>query len=249
MVDERIARRRAQVRSERRWVRLRRTLLVSSVVVAVVAVVWFEGSEHATILAVEVVGTSRADRDDVTEASGLRLGDPAFRVRPAVVVREVERLALVRTATVRRSGGRTVLIEVNEREPVYAAVHRADAIMVDREGVVIARGRESGLPLVRLATPPPPPGELVAAHAALSNAHRAWTGLSGPLRSRVVGMDAPDEDGLEMLIDTGQIVRFGRAEQLEEKIRALGAILDDVAGSEVVLIDVRVPGFPVVRID
>jgi hypothetical protein len=62
-------------------------------------------------------------------------------------------------------------------------------------------------------------------------------------------MRAPNIDGLEMTLDTGQIVRFGRAELLEEKIRALGAILDDVAGSEVVLIDVRVPGFPVVRID
>jgi hypothetical protein len=45
------------------------------------------------------------------------------------------------------------------------------------------------------------------------------------------------------------LVRFGRAELLEEKVRAMGAILDDVAGSEVTVIDVRVPAFPVVRID
>jgi hypothetical protein len=62
-------------------------------------------------------------------------------------------------------------------------------------------------------------------------------------------MRAPNEDGLEILLEDGLIVRFGRAEMMADKVRALGAILDDVAGSEVTLIDVRVPGFPVVRID
>jgi cell division septal protein FtsQ len=249
MIDERIARRRAEVRSGRRRARLRRTLLVTSLAAIIAVGVWFEGSEHATILAVEVVGTSRLEHDSVIDASGLLVGDPALRVRPSAIVRDVERLTMVRAASVRRSGFRNVIIQVDERAPIYTAVHRSDAVLVDRDGVVIDRGREVGLPVVRLSSPPPEPGGLVAAHAALSNAHRAWTGLSGPLRSRVVGMDAPDEDGLELSLDTGQVVRFGRAEQLEEKIRALGAILDDVAGSEIVLIDVRVPGFPVVRID
>jgi hypothetical protein len=249
MVDERIARRRAEVRSERRRARLRRTMLVALIGVLVGAGVWLEQSEHATVLDVRVLGTVRLDPMTVGEVSGVALGDAALRVRSAAIVREVERLTLVRTATVRRPGLRTVIIDVRERAPIYNAEHRTTSVLVDRDGVVVDRGREAGLPTVRLVTPPPAPGELVFSHAALANAHRAWAGLSGPLRSRVVGMDAPDEDGLEMLLDTGEIVRFGRAELLEEKIRALGAILDDVAGSEVVLIDVRVPGFPVVRID
>ena len=249
MVDERIARRRAEVRSERRRARLHRTLLVLLLGALVGAGVWFEQSDHATVLDVQVVGTARLDPEDIVEISGVIEGDAALRVRPSAIVREIEQLTLVRTASVRRPGLRTIVIDIRERAPVYTAVHRTDSVLVDRDGVVVDRGREVGLPVVRLVSPPPSPGALVASHAALANAHRAWTGLSGPLRSRVVEMDAPDEDGLEMLLDTGQTVRFGRAELLEEKIRALGAILDDVAGSEVVLIDVRVPGFPVVRID
>ena len=62
-------------------------------------------------------------------------------------------------------------------------------------------------------------------------------------------MAAPDEDGLELTLDDGIVVRFGRAELMEEKVRALGAVLDDVAGTEVTLVDVRVPGFPIVRVD
>jgi len=218
-------------------------------VVLVGVVVWFDGSEHATVLDVEVTGASRSDPQEVIAASGVGVGDAALRLRPSSIARDVERLTLVRSATVRRPGLRTVVIEVHERAPVYTVVYRTSELLVDRDGIVIARGGEPGLPVVQVLTPPPQPGELVASHAALANAHRAWTGLSGPLRSRVVGMRAPNVDGLELQLDTGQNVRFGRAEQLEEKIRALGAILDDVAGSEVFVIDVRVPGFPVVRID
>jgi cell division septal protein FtsQ len=249
MVDERIARRRAEVRASRRAQRLRRTLLVLLTIVLIGVAVWFEQSEHATVLEVQVAGVVRLEVEDVIGTSGLRVGEAALRVRPAVVARDVQELSLVRSVTVRRPGLRTIVIEVTERAPVYTVLYRTSAVLVDRDGVVIDRGQDEALPVVRVVTPPPAPGGLVAAHAALANAHRAWTGLSGPLRSRVVAMDAPDEDGLEMVLDTGQVVRFGRAEQLEEKVRAMGAILDDVAGSEVVLIDVRVPGFPVVRID
>jgi len=249
MVEERIARRRAEVRTERRLARLRRTLLITALLLLVGVGVWFEGSEHATVVDVQVEGLSRLTRQDVIAVSGVGVGDAALRVRPTSVAREVEGLTLVRSAVVRRPGLRTIVIDVQERAPVYTVAYRTTGVLVDRDGIVIARGSGHGLPQVRVVTPPPVPGDLVAAHEALANAHRAWTGLSGPLRSRVVAMRAPNVDGLEMVLDTGQVVRFGRAEQLEEKVRALGAILDDVAGSEVLLIDVRVPGFPVVRID
>lgn len=249
MVDERIASRRAEVRAARRWVRLRRTLLGLALILLASGAVWFERSEYATVLAVEVVGTARLDVATVVETSGVTIGESAVRLRPARIARDIEGLTLVRSAEVDRLRLRRVVITVEERAPVYVAVHRAASVLVDRDGVVIDRGSDPRLPVVRLITPPPAPGSLVASHAALANAHRVWTGLSGPLRSRVTAMDAPDADGLELVLADAPVVRFGRAELLEEKVRAMGAILDDVAGSEVILIDVRVPGFPVVRID
>jgi cell division septal protein FtsQ len=249
MVDERIAERRAEVRASRRRARLRRTLLASLVIVLVVAGVWFERSEYATVLTVSVEGAVRLDDAAVIAMSGVVEGRSALRVWPRGIVAELESLSLVRSAEVSRRQLRHVVLSIAEREPVYTAVHGRSAVLVDREGIVVDEGVDARLPSIRLRTPPPQPGELVASHASLANAHRVWTGLSGPLRSRVVEMRAPDEDGLEIVLDDGTIVRFGRAEMLEEKVRALGAILDDVAGSEVTLVDVRVPGFPVVRID
>jgi hypothetical protein len=102
---------------------------------------------------------------------------------------------------------------------------------------------------VRVRTAPPEVGELVVAHAALANAHRAWLGLSGPMRSQVETVQALDVDGLSFVLRSGVTVLFGRADRIEEKVRAVGAVLDDVGGASISVVDVRVPGFPVVRID
>jgi cell division septal protein FtsQ len=249
MVDGRIAERRAEVRAERRRARLRRTLLVALLTVVVGAAIWFEQSEHATVLAVDVRGTVRLDPVLVAATSGVEVGDGAMRFLPSRAERRIASLTLVRSVDVSRPQLRSVLIVVTEREPVYTAVHRGTSVLIDRDGIVIDVGSDARLPVVRLSTAPPEPGELVASHAALANAHRVWTGLSGPLRSRVVELRAPDEDGLELVLGDAPVVRFGRAEMMEEKVRAMGEILVDVVGSDVTLIDVRVPGFPVVRVD
>jgi cell division protein FtsQ len=249
MVDERIARRRAEVRTARRRARLRRTLGVLLLLGVIGAAVWFEQSEHAAVREVSVTGTVRLSTAEVVDASGIVLGRSSVRLIPSRIVRDVEALTLVRSARLERSGLGRVTIVVEERPPIYNAAFRDLSVLVDRDGIIVDSGADLRLPFVRLATPPPAPGGSVVAHPALANAHRAWTGLSGPLRSRVVEMIARDVDGLEFVLLDGPLVRFGRAERLEEKVRAMGAILDDAAGSGITMLDVRVPGFPVVRID
>lgn len=249
MVDERIAERRATVRAQRRRARLRRTLLVVLLSGVAGGAVWLEQSEHLAVRDVVVLGTVRLGPEEVVEASSIEVGAGIVRMLPGRIARRVETVPLVRSATVSRTGLREVTVTVVEREPVYTATSRALSVLVDRDGVVVQQGSDALLPTVRLVTIPPAPGELVVAHEALANAHRVWTGLSGPLRSRVVRMDAPDLDGLVLILDEGPEVLFGRAERIEEKVRAMGIVLDDVAGSEVTVIDVRVPDVPVVRSD
>lgn len=249
MVEGRIAERRAEVRAARRRARLRRTLLALLLMCLAAGAVWFARSEHAEVRALIVEGTVRLDTGAVAAASGVAVGDSALLLWPPRVELALEELPLVHSAEVSRRRLRDVVLRVVERAPIYAVTYRGITSLVDREGIVVDRGTDPRLPTVQVLSAPPRPGESVAGDAALANAHQVWTGLSGPLRSRVVAMRAPDPDGLELTLDDGMIVRFGRAELLEEKIRALGAVLDDVAGSEVTLVDVRVPGFPVVRID
>lgn len=249
MIDDRIAQRRADVRRQRRLVRLRRTVLGALLATLVVVGAWFERGENAAVREVRIVGLERLEAADVRAASGVDVGDPALRIRTELVARRVEELVLVRDAEVVRDGVRTVVIEVIERAPVYAVVHGATSRLVDRDGVVVQEGREDVLPVVRVATTPPEVGELVVAHGALANAHRAWLGLSGPLRSQVETVQAMDVDGLAFVLRSGVTVVFGRAERIEEKVRAIGAVLDDVGNMRLGVIDVRVPGFPVIRLD
>jgi cell division protein FtsQ len=245
-MDDRIADRRAGVRRERRAARLRRTLLVTALVLAVGSLVWLEQSEMAAVRSIEVVGLERVAVDAVLEAADIEPGRSILRLRSTPAEARVRELPAVRDVVVRRAALDRIVIEVTERAPVLNVEHWRTVRLLDRDGVLIEDGSVEGLPLIRLATAPPPLGATFASHAALSNAYRAWAGLSGPLRSQVVLLHAPDEVGLELELASGVTIRFGRAERIEEKVRAIGVVLDDITGSEVTVIDVRVPAVPVV---
>jgi cell division protein FtsQ len=246
VIDERIAARRREVRGERRRWRLRRTLVVTLLLVLAVALVLVERSALVGLEEVQVTGTERLDPDDVLAAADLDLGTSTLRLRLGAVEERVEGLALVREATARRLDPLTVLIEVAERQPSLNVRHGDERRLVDREGIVLADGWVDGLPEVRLAGAVPAPGEEVEADPALANAHRAWRSLSGPLRAEVVRYDAGGADELTLRLRSGTQVRFGRAERVDEKVRALGAVLEDVADLEVAVIDVRAPSRPVI---
>jgi cell division protein FtsQ len=246
VIDERIAERRRQVRGERRRWRLRRTVVVVLLLLVAVALVVVERSALVGLEEVQVTGTERLDPDEVLDAADLALGTSTLRLRLGAVEERVEGLALVREAIARRLDPLTVLIEVTERQPSLNVRQGDDRRLVDREGIVLADGWVDGLPEVRLTGEVPAPGEEVAAEPGLANAHRAWRSLSGPLRAEVVRYDAGGPDELTLRLRSGTEVRFGRAERVDEKVRALGAVLEDVAEVEVAVIDVRAPSRPVI---
>jgi len=246
VIDERIARRRRAVRAEQRRRRLRRTLaaLVGLVVVALLVVA--ERSSLVALERVEVVGVDRLDQDAVRDAADLALGSSTMRLGLGAATERVVDLTLVRRATIDRTGPRSVRIEVEERRPVLTVRGAGTEVLVDRDGWVIDGGSVDGVPIVTLRRRPPDVGSPVAEDPALANAFVAWRGLSGPLRARVVGLDAVSDAELTLRLDTGERVRFGRAERLDEKARALGAILEDLGDVRVATIDVRTPTAPVV---
>jgi cell division protein FtsQ len=246
MIDERIAERRRQIRGERRRGRLRRTLLAVGIVALAIGLGLVERSALVGLEEVEVAGTERLEPGEVLEAADLALGTSTLRLRLGAVEERVEALPLVREATARRLDPLTVRIEVTERQPALNVRGADREVLVDREGVVLDDGGLDGLPEIRVEGDVPAVGQAVGADPALANAHEAWRSLSGPLRVEVVRYDAVGPDELELHLRSGVAVRFGRAERVDEKVRALGAVLDDVADADVAVIDVRAPGAPVV---
>lgn len=247
MVDERIAARRAEVREDRRRRRLRRTVLVAVLLVLGVVAVLVERSSLVALAEVRVDGTDRLAPERVRTAADLELGTSTLRLPLDRARERVEELPLVDTADVRRLDPLTVLIDVTERVPTVVVVHGARAVLVDDEGVVVAEGREPGLPVIEVpGTALPELGESVRQVPAAANAHAALAALPGPVRSLVATYVAGGPDELELHLVDGTRVQFGRAERVDEKARALGAVLEDLQGRTVEEIDVRAPGRPVV---
>lgn len=246
MIDRRIAERRRLVRDESRRRRLRRTIVVTTLVVLVAILAAVERSALVGLEEVRVAGVERLTPDEVVDAAAVELGTSTLRLRLARVEDRVEALPAVRTATARRLDPLTVEIEVVEREPELVADGRGGSVLVDRDGIVLAAGEQDGLPVVAVHGEVPRPGEDVHVAPALANAHRAWRQLSGPLRAEVVALEARSPDELTLTLRSGVEVRFGRAERVDEKVRALGAVLEDVDDAEVAVVDVRAPSAPVV---
>lgn len=246
MIDERIAERRAGVRDQRRRRRLRRTVAITLTVAVLVALVLVERSALVGLEEVQVTGTERLTQDDIRDAAALELGTSTLRLGLAAAEARVEALPLVLEARARRQDPLTVVIEVVERQPVVAVVGRGEARLVDRDGVVLVDGELAALPVIRLPHAPPLPGDEATSDPTLANAHGVWQQLSGPLRAQVRVYEAAGPDELDLELASGIRVRFGRAERVDEKVRALGAVLGDLGDADVEAIDVRAPGTPVV---
>lgn len=251
MIDERIAERRAAVRDDQRRGRLRRTRRVVLLVLVLAALVALERSPLVGLEEVEVVGTERLEPSEVLDAAELELGTSTLRLGLGAVTERVEALPLVRDASAGRTDPLSVRIEVTERVPELVVTGDGDVRYLDREGIVIdelAPGEQTiaTLPVVALTGPPPAVGATVAIDPALANAHGVWSSLSGSLRAQVAVYRATGPDELTLELTSGVEVRFGRAERTDEKVRALGAVLDDIGDTPVATIDVRAPQAPVV---
>jgi cell division protein FtsQ len=249
-VDERIAERRRQVRDERRRSRLRRTVTVAVLLALLGLAVAVERSSLVALAEIRVEGTARLRPDTlVVDAADLPLGTSTLRLRLGAAEQRVEALPLVAEATVRRLDPLTVLVSVQERQPVAVVTGGEAAALVDDDGIVIATGSESGLVVIDLgAIRPPTPGAHVTAVPPLANAHAAMQLLPGPLRTEIVRYDAVAGDDVQIVLADGTRVRLGRAERIDEKARALGAVLEDLDGRAVDEIDVRAPSRPVVAL-
>lgn len=249
MVDERIAERRREVREDRRRVRLRRTVTIAVLMLVLGVGYAIERSSLVALAEIRVSGTDQLPAEQVLAVADLPLGTSTLRLDLPAAEARVEELPRVRSANATRLDPLTVLIEVDERQPVLVGVSAGDTVLVDPDGVVIAEGQRSSLPPISLvqATPLPAPGDHVTASAGLSAGFTIHQELPAALRRRVERVVVHRADDVELVLAGDVSVRFGRADRIDEKARALAAVLEDVRDAPVTSIDVRAPATPVVR--
>lgn len=245
-VHERILERRREVRRARRRRRLRVVRVVVAVTIVVAALVAIERSPLVALVDVRVTGVERVDPATIEAAARLPVGVSAVRLDLGAAEARVERLPLVADARVRRLDPVTVEIAVTERVPAVTVRAMGRAWLMDETGVLIAEGAIDSLPVLELeAGPPPRVGVVAAEDPRLAPAHLLWRRLSGPLRE-LVDRYLVDDRGVGLVLESGAVVRFGGVGRLDEKIRSLGVVLEDLGSTRVSEIDVRAPRTPVV---
>lgn len=251
-MDERIAARRAEVRAAQRRRRLRRTLTVVVVLLAGTAAWFVDRSSVVALQEVEVTGVERLTAAQVRTAAGLPVGSSTLRLPLAAARDRVQDLPAVATAEVVRTEPVVLTVRVRERQPVLRATSRARSVVLDDDRVVFgppcdACGDDT-LPEVLLASGVPPDGDVADDRSPLGNAAVVAEALGDDLLAQVEVLRAPaDLDQLALVLIDGTEVLVGRAERLDEKLRALAAVRSDLGARQVAVIDVRTPLAPVVR--
>jgi cell division protein FtsQ len=241
-IDPRIKERRIAVQRHEGRRRLR-------VLIGVLAVIALAGAAlaatHSPLLDVDRVrltGNRHVVAADVLRTTGIARGDLMVDADLDGARSRLEALPWVERATVARKWPSTVTVTIVERLPA-AAVPAPDGrwATVDRTGRVleVTPAPPAGLALV--VDVPPVSGP--TAPAALTDA----LAVAGAVPSRLLGRVpavAPTGDGIELRLAPSGVVRFGRADQVGEKLAALETVLDRVTGP-IGVIDVRVPDAPV----
>jgi cell division protein FtsQ len=200
----------------------RRAVIAAGVAVLVAAVVaWLVAfSSVLGVKTVTVRGASTVSADAVRAAAHIASGTPLIRLDSAGVVRRVEQLASVASASVRTAYPNTVVITVVERVTVGYVETGSAFALVDRTGdqfrTVSVRPR--GVPLFALPTGPDarPTGQAVASVA---------SALPASLRAKVASIEAFDPTAITLLLTDHRVVRWGSADNNAEKAQLLPTLL------------------------
>lgn len=247
--DPRISRRRRAVERSRK----KRLLTRSTAAVIVALMVW--GAFFSPVFAVrnvKVVGGRHETGSEIAAAASLSRSDNLLRLPTAEVAAAAEGLPWVKSATVDRVLPGTLRVKVVERDPFMLLSLGAAGWQIDSTGHVLAPAPKKGphLPILeavqaanispgtRLHTP--------EVKAVL----RVFRSLGRRLRARVAAVLAPSVERVTLSLRDGTAIRYGAPEDLNDKNRALSAVLARLKaeGRTPSYIDVRVPSSPAVSL-
>jgi len=242
-IDPRIRARRIEVRRDAGRRRLQRLVDLGTVVVVALAFVGALWTPLLDVDQVQVTGADRTGADAVTRLAGIAPGDPLIGVDLGAVGARIAALPWVAQVRVARGIDGQVDVEVTERTPVATVGTGEGAVLVDGDGRVLGLVTEvPGSAFLELTGvgPVPAPGAYLAADAAdaLALAAQIAAAVPGVLAS----LDAGDLTGT---LVQGGAVRFGDARQLDAKTRSLRTVLEQVDLTCLALLDLRLPGSPV----
>lgn len=216
LYDQATSRRRFPVVSRGRLM-----LLVALVVALVGGVAWaLYFSSWLTVEDVRVEGVTTLSAEDVLAAADVAVGAPLARVDTSDVAARVEALAPVDTVSLRRAWPDTLVIAVDEREPVLV-VAAADGFGVyDAGGVefLSPAAAPPGVPVLRAAGETPTPEVLDAVISVVAD-------LPASLGDRLGEVTAPTPASIQLQLIDGIVIEWGSATDNARKAEVLTELM------------------------
>jgi cell division protein FtsQ len=222
----------------RRWLTWRYLLagflLVGAIGFTVYAVYF---SPWLRVEGADVVGTAQLTEAEVLDAADVPEGGALARVDLDAIADRVEDLAAVKSADVTRQWPHEVRIEVVERTPVAVVASSAGFTQLDEDGHPFGRLPKAppGLPLVEIGAGAEPDARVEGARVVAS--------LPDEVVALLDHVEVESVDRILLELRDGRVVRWGSADQSDEKAEVLLTLLKQKAQEY----DVSVPGMPTVR--
>lgn len=243
-IDPRIRARRIEVRRVEGRRRLARFIDIGMVIVVALAFLTAMWTPLLDVDEVRVVGAVHTGATVVMTHAEVGIGDRLVSVDLHAVGTRIAALPWVGKVVVRRGVDGVVAIEVTERTAVAVMGSGLSAVLLDRDGRVLGPAMDAPDvgPVMELTGigPPPAPGSFLGDDVAdaLLAAERIAIVAPGTLATLRA-------DGLTARLIGGGEVRFGDSSQLDAKVRSLRTVVDQVDLSCLALLDLSLPGTPV----
>lgn len=212
----------------RRLVRLALAAIVVVLLAGAVWMVWF--SSVLSARTVRVVGVEGARAEAVLAAADVPVGTPLARIDTTPAQLAVAALPWVAEAEVRRGWPSEIVVAVTPRVPLAVVSTGTTRAAVDAEGIVFEPAGALPKDLPRVA----------ADGAALQEAMAVLASIPADLARRVVAVAATTRDDVTLTLRSGDLVRWGSAEQPEFKAQVLAALMNRKAD----VYDVAAPELP-----
>lgn len=192
------------------------------------------------VQSVRVEGTSYLTPDEVLQVADVTSGTPLARVDLDAVEDRIAELPAVADVDAERDWPNGVRIVVHERKPVAVVRQDRELRAMDADGVLYRtyRRQPEGLPLVRADDL-----EDKGSADALREVASVVAALDRSIARRVDHVEVASMDAIELVLSSGEEVRWGSAAQSDLKARVLASLLDVDAS----VYDVSVPEQPTTR--
>lgn len=219
--------------------------------VIVLAMYLFLASPFFKLEKLYVTGDTDYTESDVLMMSGLQLGQNLFDIDASNLVQRLKENPRIAYAGVKRRLPSGLTIELHMRETVAVLATNSGLWRVDSEGRVLdpVDGPHNNVVITL-----PTPIQSVAVGQRLDiPALRAAAGVAAALPVELMALvseiHATPADELELELRDGVKVRFGSWQDSAQKVQVLDLLLKQMQsrGAEAKVIDVSVPGNPVVR--